>query len=135
MQFSLSGPNFDIKPSETQKIELSDDKMNSITWVMQPKRTGSHTILIDVSKLSQQGAWEYFSATELLKEGKLVHPIKKAVEAVIEVPIIVNTIWGVSEQMFQLFRSIIALIAFVIATPVLLNFFKSRFSGKPQATE
>ncbi len=126
----LSGPNFEIKPAELQKVPLTRDGKTKLSWLMQPKKTGQHHLLLDISQLVRQrgGFLSYFAAHEI--EGPNANRLlESTADAVIDLPIRVLTIWGISDRNFFLLRGLIGLIAFILATPLAYMILRRAFGG------
>ncbi len=135
---SLSGPNFKVKPSEFQEVPLSQEGKTKLSWLLQPEKIGQHVALLDISQLVRQsggGMMGVFFDASRLEGPNLNRRLNTPSDAVIELPIRVVTMWGISNRSFQLLRAFVALAAFVLATPLAYNLLRHLFradSGSKQ---
>lgn len=114
LRVTLAGANFDVKPQETQ--EVLPAKMNPVTlvWTVKPKDTGNHVITIDFSQLLKgEGTDSLYVVTNIAGKESPAPPE----EAILEVPVMVLTEWGVPKWTVVLFKAMLAFVGFLLATP------------------
>jgi len=122
----LSGPNFDIKPMEQQKVAKDSDETLKHSWLMLPKKTGNHKITLDLSELvnSNEGGASLYLNREKDKQSAI--NLESKSDAIFNIEIEVLTSLGLTSKVQLILQFIFAFIAFVLTTPILHSFFRKK---------
>jgi hypothetical protein len=143
----LLSPAFEIKPED--KVTKSKDTPlpTSFTWLIKPRMEGAHELTLDISDLLYHGlAWEDAARQEqsthkpqdeihnLIKVGSdggeslisnklTVNGKEQSTKDIdsITIPVVVYTMWGISERTYQSLIWTVAVFAALAAYPLILR--------------
>ena len=128
INFSLNGAAFTIDPTDPLSFQASTGLPLVVKWTVLPKRTGSHSLLLDVSRIKPSD--ETFHPTVLSKSfvnGNEVIP--KSVENpdtgaftvtpvnILRLPVEVVTKWGISQRSADMITAGLTFFGFILSLP------------------
>ena len=113
---TLSGANFDVKPTETQKIVSRDNGLGAATlaWSVKPKGTGKHVVILNFAGLVQNVNTRQVNITTNVA-GMTASAVSS--DAIVELPIAVLSEWGLPSLTVNIAKGAIGLVGFVFVTP------------------
>ena len=114
----LSGANFDVKPSEAQKILAKQvgQGPTSLAWTVKPKGTGSHALVLDFAEL---GLTKH-SLSDVVKVFTRVPGKSDEVtttDTIVELPITVLSEWNLPVWIVNIVKATFGLVGFIFVTP------------------
>jgi hypothetical protein len=140
---TLSGANFDVKPTETQKVEPVNSRqaIASLAWTIKPKGTGTHVVIVDFSGLIRNVNSRMWEKTVVAGEQSAAgrsEPIEVQSaallsDAIVELPITVLSEWSVSANAVSMAKATLSLTGFIFVTPGVWWLARQIRSGRPHA--
>jgi hypothetical protein len=128
---SLNSSAFDIEPSEFLKKEPGHPLPVSFVWSISPQKEGDHILLLDISFLTS--SWQPLAAVQRKLEPtpKIAfflneEEVSMTEFGVIQLPVKVHTILGVSNTTVDSIRAAIGLVAFVLLYTIFVDWMKAR---------
>jgi hypothetical protein len=113
---TLSGANFDVKPTETQKVVSRTEGPGAanLAWTVKPKGTGKHIVILDFAGLVQNVSTRQVQLTTNVA-GLKASAVSS--DAIVEFPIAVLSEWNLPSWAVNIVKAAFGLTGFIFVTP------------------
>lgn len=125
VQLSLSGPAFEVGRKKTIKKEAGTPLPLEFIWDIMPEREGRHGVSLELHDILGKEPLSEDTVRLRINEQP-----RKLSSRVVELPIEVYTMWGISRETYGSLNIVVSALSFLLMYPLFHEWIKNRWSRR-----